>query len=152
MRLAAADVSYAYVHGEEVLHGVSLSLVDGEVAFVLGANGSGKTTLLQCLSGVRQPTSGVVSVDGRALVQLTPRERARWIGVVPQLHEPAFAFTVTEAVLMGRAPHLGLFARPGPDDQAIVDRALEAVGILGMKHRPYTEISGGEQQLVLIAR
>ncbi len=152
MRLTAVDVSYAYVHGEEVLHRVSLSLVDGEVAFVLGANGSGKTTLLQCLSGVRQPTSGVVSVDGRPLAQLTPRERARWIGVVPQLHEPAFAFTVAEAVLMGRAPHLGLFARPGASDRAIVDRALEAVGILGMRDRAYTEISGGEQQLVLIAR
>ncbi len=152
MKLTATDVSFAYVRGEEVLRRVSLSLVDAEVAFVLGANGSGKTTLLQCLSGVRQPTSGTVSVDGRPLAQLAPRERARWIGVVPQFHEPAFAFTVAEAVLMGRAPHLGLFARPGSGDRAIVDRALEAVGILGMRNRAYTEISGGEQQLVLIAR
>jgi iron complex transport system ATP-binding protein len=152
MRLAAVGVSYAYVRGEEVLRDVSLSLADGEVVFVLGANGSGKTTLLHCLSGVHQPTSGTVTVDDRPLVQLTPRERARRIGVVPQLHEPAFAFTVAEAVLMGRAPHLGLFARPGRDDRAIVDRALAAVGVLALRGRVYTEISGGEQQLVLIAR
>lgn len=152
MRLAATDVSYAYLRGDEVLRNISLSLGDGEVVFVLGANGSGKTTLLQCLGGLRQPTSGTVALDGRPLPQRTPRERAKEIGVVPQLHEPAFAFTVAEAVLMGRAPHLGLFARPGPSDHAIVDQALEAVGVLGMKNRAYTEISGGEQQLVLIAR
>jgi iron complex transport system ATP-binding protein len=152
MRLTASSISYAYVRGEEVLKRVSLSLTDGEVAFVLGANGCGKTTLLECLSGLRQPTSGTVLVDGRPLSRLAPRERAQGIGVVPQLHEPAFAFTVAEAVLMGRAPQLGLFARPGSSDRAIVDDALAAVGIVAMRNRAYTEISGGEQQLVLIAR
>lgn len=152
MRLEATGVSYGYVRGKDVLRDVSLSLDDGEVLFVLGANGSGKTTLLQCLSGVRHPTSGTVSMDGRPLLQWTARERAQRIGVIPQFHEPAFAFTVAEAVLLGRAPHLGLFARPGVPDRAAVDRALETVGMLGARDRTYTELSGGEQQLVLIAR
>ncbi|MGD9676447.1 MAG: ABC transporter ATP-binding protein, partial [Candidatus Bipolaricaulia bacterium] len=152
MRLEAVALSYAYVHGKDVLRGVSLSVGDGEITFVLGANGSGKTTLLQCLGGLRHPTSGTVAIDGRPLPQWTARERAQRIGIVPQLHEPAFAFTVAEAVLMGRAPHLGLFARPGPADRAAADRALETVGVLGMRERSYTELSGGEQQLVLIAR
>ncbi|MDD5646714.1 MAG: ABC transporter ATP-binding protein [Candidatus Bipolaricaulis sp.] len=152
MKLSATGISYAYDRGEDVLHDVSLSVDDGDVAFVLGANGSGKTTLLRCLSGVLHPMSGTVSVDDGPLWSLPLRERARRIGVVPQFHEPAFPFTVAEAVLMGRGPHLGMFARPGTADREIVDRALEAVGILAMRGRAYSEISGGEQQLALIAR
>ncbi len=152
MRLVAERIRYAYRPGDDVLHDVSLSIDPGRALFVLGANGSGKTTLLDCLSGIRAPRSGRVSVDGTRLADLSVRDRARRIGVVPQLHEPVFSYTVGQAVLMGRAPHLGLFARPGREDLEIVDRALDAVGVAGLRDRPYTGISGGERQLVLIAR
>ncbi len=152
MRLVADRIHYAYRPGRDVLSDVSLTLDEGRVLFVLGANGSGKTTLLDCLAGVRTPHTGRVTMDGTRLSELKPRNRAGRIGVVPQVHEPVFSYTVGEAVLMGRAPHLGLFSHPGKDDWAAVARALEAVGIAELRTRPYTQISGGERQLVLIAR
>jgi len=152
MRLDADRIRYAYRPGNDVLVDISLTVGKGKTVFVLGANGSGKTTLLDCLSGIRTPQSGQVSVDGVRLASLSGRDRARRIGVVPQIHEPVFSFTVGQAVLMGRAPHLGLFARPGEEDRAAVGRALDAVGAAGLRDRSYTDISGGERQLVLIAR
>ncbi len=152
MRLAADRIHYAYRPGTEVLRDVSLAVDERRTLFVLGANGSGKTTLLDCLSGVRTPQSGRVTVDGIRLTDLSARDRARRIGVVPQSHEPVFSYTVGQAVLMGRAPHLGLFERPGREDRCAVARALDAVGVTGLQDRPYTGISGGERQLVLIAR
>jgi len=152
MRLVADRIRYAYRPGRDALRDVSLAVEAGRCLFVLGANGSGKTTLLDCLSGVRVPASGRVTIDGVHLTEMSPRDRARRVGVVPQLHEPVFSYTVGQAVLMGRAPHLGPFARPGPDDWDVVVRALDDVGVDELRDRPYTGISGGERQLVLIAR
>jgi iron complex transport system ATP-binding protein len=152
MRLVADRIRYAYRPGRDALLDVSLAVDSGECLFVLGANGSGKTTLLDCLGGLRPPRSGCVTIDGTPLLDLSARERARRIGVVPQLHEPVFSYTVGQAVLMGRAPHLGLFARPGRADWDAVEQSLDAVGVDDLRERPYTGISGGERQLVLIAR
>jgi iron complex transport system ATP-binding protein len=152
MRLEADGLSYAYVPGIDVLKGVCLCVDLGEVVFVLGANASGKTTLVECLSGFRRPIAGAVHVDGLLLARMSQRERARHLGLVPQLHEPVFDYTVGEVVLMGRAPYLGLFSRPGREDWNEVDRALRMVGLHKLRGRPYTETSGGERQLALIAR
>lgn len=152
MRLGSTSLAFAYSPEREILTSVSLSLDTGQVIFILGANGSGKTTLLECLSGLRVPLRGGVTVDGQDLHQLAARTRAQRIGLVPQLHEPVFEFTVEQAVLMGRAPHLGLFDRPGKTDLEAVRSAIDAVGIQHLSSRPYTKISGGERQLALIAR
>jgi iron complex transport system ATP-binding protein len=152
MRLTADRIRFAYRPGRDVLHEVSLTVAANEILFVLGANGSGKSTLLDCLAGIRVPQSGDIWIDDRPLGRLSARERAKRIGMVPQLHEPVFAFTVTEAVLMGRTPHLGPFSRPADADRRAVEEALRAVDIFGLRDRPYTGISGGERQLVLIAR
>ncbi len=152
MKLTVEDLAFSYSPNREVLRSISLSLDAGELLFILGANGTGKTTLLECLFGLRIPLRGRVTVDGRDLHQLPARVRAQHIGLVPQWHEPVFEFTVQQAVLMGRAPHLGLFARPGPRDLDAVRKAAEAVGIDHLMDRPYTKISGGERQLTLIAR
>jgi len=152
MKLMSTALAFAYSAEREILQSVSLSVRTSQVTFILGANGSGKTTLLECLSGLRVPLRGSVTVDGRELHELAPRERAQHIGLVPQMHEPIFEFTVEQAVLMGRAPHLGLFERPGESDLQVVRAAIETVGIQHLRHRPYTKISGGERQLVLIAR
>lgn len=152
MKLLATALAFAYSPERQVLHSVSLSLRDGQVMFVLGSNGSGKTTLLQCLAGLLNPLRGSITLDGQPLRELPLRTRARQIGLVPQMHEPVFEFTVEQAVLMGRAPHLGLFERPGKEDRKATTKAIEAVGIQHLSHRPYTKISGGERQLALIAR
>jgi len=152
MKLEAQNIGFAYTPEVPVLHDVSLSLAEGDVLFLLGRNGSGKTTLLSCLSGIQRPSHGDVLLDGRSLHTYNASERARRIGLIPQLHTPAFAYSVREMVLMGRAPHLSLFGAPSAADRAIADEALENVGLHDLRERPYTEISGGERQLALIAR
>ncbi len=152
MRLEADRASFAFRRGAPCLRRVSLSVETGEIAFVLGANGSGKTTLLGLLAGTKRPQSGAVLLDGRALSDLPPRERAKKIGVVPQFVESAFAFRVEEAVALGRAPYIGLFARPGRHDRLAVERALAAVGLASLRRRPTDRLSGGERQRVWIAR
>jgi len=151
-RLAAEGLTFAYGRGRDVLSEVTISIGEGDVLFVLGANGSGKTTLLDCLVGLRAPRAGRVLLDGEPIDRIPIGERAKRVGLVPQIHEPVFDYTVGEVVLMGRAPHLGLFARPGRRDWDAVDRALEVVGLRDLRGRVYTEISGGERQLALIAR
>jgi iron complex transport system ATP-binding protein len=151
-RLAAEGVTFAYARGRDVLSDVTISIGEGEVLFVLGANGSGKTTLLDCLVGLRVPQAGRVLLGGDPIDRIPIGERAKRVGLVPQIHEPVFDYTVGDVVLMGRAPHLGLFARPGRRDWKAVDRALDAVELRDLRGHVYTEISGGERQLALIAR
>ncbi len=118
---------------------------------ILGPNGSGKTTLLRLLSGTRRPLSGRVLLDGRSLDRYSRREIARRIAVVPQETELAFEYTVLEIVLMGRHPHLGLFELEGPADIAIARDMLQATGTAALENRPFSTLSGGEKQRVVIA-
>jgi ABC-type cobalamin/Fe3+-siderophores transport system ATPase subunit/nucleoside-triphosphatase THEP1 len=150
--LEARNLSYEYVPGVPVLREVSLKLEPGESLYLLGRNGGGKTTLLTCLAGLYQPTEGQVLLNGQDIHAYPPAERARRVGLIPQIHTPAFAYTVGEMVLMGRAPHLGLFGTPTRADLTIADESLEMVGLTALRERPYTEVSGGERQLTLIAR
>jgi len=152
MRLGAKNLNYGYLPGQTVLHDVSLNIDPGETLYVLGRNGSGKTTLLACLAGLIQPDAGEVMIDGKNIRTFSATERARRIGLIPQIHTPTFAYTVAEMIMMGRAPHLGWLGAPSQEDHAIVDEAMAQVGLFELRDRPYTEISGGEQQLVLIAR
>jgi len=152
MRLSARGLTYAYVPEKPVLRGVSVEIRPGEVLFLLGPNGSGKTTLLECLCGLRRPLRGRVLLGEADLYGIPRRERARAIGYVPQVHRPVFGYSVLEVVLMGRSPHLGTFSAPGREDRRIALEALDAVGLRGFAGRPYTELSGGEMRLVLIAR
>jgi iron complex transport system ATP-binding protein len=152
MRLEAQHLSYAYEPQKTVLHDVSLEVDPGETLYILGRNGGGKTTLLHCLAGLIKPDTGRVKLANKTLDQYTAIERAQRIGLIPQMHTPAFAYSVREMVMMGRAPHLGWLDSPAQEDQAIVEEALEQVGLYELRDRPYTEISGGERQLVLIAR
>ena len=152
MKLEVQDLSFAYAPGAPVVRDVTFTLEAGETLYLMGPNGSGKTTLMMCVGGVRRPSAGSVLLNGTDLMAYTPTERARQIGIVPQIHVPAFAYTVREMVVMGRAPHLGLFGAPRRHDYAIADAALESVGMAAFRDRPYTELSGGERQLVMIAR
>ncbi len=152
VNLEAKNLSFAYVPEITVLHDVSLKLHDGEMLYILGRNGGGKTTLLHCLAGLIKPAFGQVLLAEKALEEYSATELAQSIGLIPQMHSPAFAYTVQEMVMMGRAPYLSWLGSPNSEDYAIVEDALEQVGLYELRNRPYTEVSGGERQLVLIAR
>jgi iron complex transport system ATP-binding protein len=131
---------------------LDIALSTGEVLALLGPNGGGKTTLLKTMLGLLPPQAGKVQLDKRSLSDYSARERARLIAYVPQSHVATFAFTVETIVLMGRTAHGDLFSRPTATDRVIAAQVLERFGISHLSGRPYTMISGGERQLVLLAR
>lgn len=149
--LIAQDLHFAYA-GREVLQGVNLRVQPGEVVALLGANGSGKTTLLRLLLGLARPRAGRVALNGRPLASHSPRELARHLAYVPQNHIAPFPYTVLDVAVLGRLPYTGLLRAPSARDQEIASANLERLGIAALAQRPYTEISGGERQLTLIAR
>lgn len=149
--LAARDLAFGYRHAP-VGRGVSLEIAPGEVFCLLGPNGCGKTTLFRTLLGLLPPQAGRVELDGRALAGFARAALARRVGYVPQAGAPTFAFTVIEVVLMGRASRIATFAAPTPADRAAARSALETIGIGHLADRRFTEISGGERQMALIAR
>jgi iron complex transport system ATP-binding protein len=132
--------------------GLDVVLAEGEVLALLGPNGGGKTTLLKTLLGLLPPRAGEVRFGGRSLASRSIRERARLLAYVPQSHVATFAFPVETVVLMGRTAHGGLFSRPTTKDREVATAALKRFGIAHLAGRPYTMISGGERQLVLLAR
>lgn len=149
--VSVRGVGFSY-GAEFQLENISFTVEPGEVLVLLGPNGCGKTTLLKCINALLTPSAGYIDVAGNNVRGLSRAELARLIGFVPQVHSPPFPYTVTEVVLMGRASHMSIFQQPGKTDHALSERALELVGISHMKNRIYTQISGGERQLVLIAR
>lgn len=151
MSLAVEHLDFGYP-GKTVGRDVSLSISGGETFCLLGPNGSGKTTLFKTLLGLIPCHAGRVTIEGTDLATLSPAQVARKIGYVPQAQVGFFPFTVHDVVLMGRTAHIGLFSSPSAADRRI---ALDALGTLGIPHLAddiYTRISGGERQLVLIAR
>jgi len=150
--LIARHVSFAYERqARRVVDGVSLEVRRGAIVGLLGPNGSGKTTMLRLLSGTLAPTGGQVTLDGVALGTVPRRDLARRIAVVPQETHSAFDFSALEIVMMGRYPHLGAFELEGADDLAIAREALEATGTAALESRPFSTLSGGEKQRVVIA-
>ena len=152
MRLSVQDVRFGYGgDGREVLRGVTFDYASPDVCCLLGHNGVGKSTLLECIIGANSPTGGRVLLDGRDVGSYRPRELALKFAYIPQTHQPTFSYKVLDVVTMGRTSRMGYLAMPGPED---VDYAREQLDYLGIGHlaeRPYTNISGGERQLVMIA-
>jgi iron complex transport system ATP-binding protein len=143
----------AFQFGERrVFEELNFDVHAGEVLTILGPNGCGKSTLLRCLGGALMLTRGSVHLEGVDLASLDVRSRARKIAFLFQDHTPSFPFAVLDVVSMGRAPHLSSFGSPSGADILLAEEALEQVGMGEFKHRPYTELSGGERQLVLLAR
>ncbi len=135
-----------------VLFDISLTVDSGDVVCLLGANGSGKTTLFKTVLGLIRPFGGKVCVDGQDIATWPRKRLAETFGYVPQAHTPPFAYRVRDVVLMARSVHTGPFSSPGKNDVAIAERALDRLNILRLADEHYTELSGGERQLVLIAR
>jgi iron complex transport system ATP-binding protein len=148
LNISQLSVSYS---NRRVLHDVSLIVESGEVAALIGPNGAGKSTLIRAVSGFI-PSSGVIRLDGHTLDQLTSTERARRIAVVPQTVSLPPAFTVWETILFGRTPYLNFLGQLSERDESIARRALERVDALDLIDRRVGELSGGEQQRILLAR
>lgn len=124
----------------------------GDVLCILGPNGTGKTTLIKCLNGLHEFDSGEILINGLNIKKLSFREISKHIGYIPQSHVPSFPFKVFDVVLMGRAPYLNLTDSPRSEDVEIAMDALKTLGIEDLKDKEYTNLSGGERQLVFLAR
>ena len=139
-------------NGEEIVRDVSLTVDAGQCVALLGPNGAGKSTLLRLLAGILPTRAGVVTIAGQPLGAWKRRLLAQTMGYVPQTVSFAFPLTVQEAVEQGRAPHVGPWQPFSPRDHAAVDRALATVGLADRRHAPVQRLSGGERQLVVLAR
>lgn len=150
-RLQARQLSYR-IGDRLILDNVSLDMKAGDNIALLGANGAGKSTLMKLLLGLLTPHAGDVLIEGQRMRAMKRRAVARQIAYVPQSHVPSFPFSVAHIVDQGRLPTVGLGHTPSRDDKTSVLQVLIELGILHLSERPYTELSGGERQMVLIAR
>jgi iron complex transport system ATP-binding protein len=149
----ARSLHFSYAAGaSEVVSDVSLGVGRGQLAALIGANGSGKSTLVRLLGGLLKPRSGGVFFDGASLSSIDARTRARRIAYVPQTIATVFPFTALEVVLTGRSPYTTRFRFENRRDEDIARAALEAVDAAHLSARSVTELSGGERQLVALAR
>lgn len=150
--LEVIDATFAYGGGDPVFSGISFQLGKGEVLCLLGPNGCGKTTLLDCILGINRLKSGRILLNDRDAASFAPGQIARHIAYVPQVHTHTFPYRVIDVVTMGRAVYIGRFSSPSRSDVRIAEEMLEAVGLTHLRNRPYTQLSGGEVRLVMIAR
>lgn len=149
LSIHSISVNYGEI---EILHELSLNVNEGEVVSLIGPNGAGKTTLIRAVSGVLPLQSGSVQVDEHDLSGISITERARLLAVVPQARRLPPEYSVQQAVLMGRTPYLGWLGNPSKNDYAKVSWAIDRTQISKFTERRVGELSGGEQQLVLVAR
>lgn len=149
--LSGLSFTYNGAH-QRVLQDLSLEIPLGAVTAVLGPNGSGKTTLLRLLLGVLRPQEGIIRLAGRPQGGYSRRELSQLVGLVPQDEHIPFDFSILEYVLLGRAPYLGPLATPGRADVEVALTALHTTGLADMQNRPLPNLSGGERQLVVVAR
>lgn len=146
------DGSFSYSFGKNVFQNVNFSVREPEILAVLGPNGAGKTTLMRCMLGLLPWKKGCSSLDGVDLRQIPLKEMWRKIGYVPQAKMSSFVYTAEEMVVLGRSSHLGFLEQPGKKDWEIVDECLDMTGISHLKGKLCSRLSGGEYQMVLIAR
>lgn len=151
MEIKIEQVRFAY-EKREILKGINVVFHGSGMYGVFGPNGSGKTTLLKCCAGLLAPGDGRITIQGDSLKKLSCRERGRRLAYVPQEHRLSFPFTVEEVVLMGRTPYLGGLGNPGSEDVEVAYRAMEEIGITDLRAQAYTQLSGGQRQLVLLCR
>ena len=149
--LSGVDLTVVRVR-RRILDGATLALTPGCITAILGPNGSGKSTLLRALAGIWTTDTGSVTLDGRALGEMSRQEIARRVSFLPQDTHCEFAFTVGEIVAMGRHPHRGRFAPEGMRDREAIDEAIATCDLEHLRGRTVDRLSGGERQRVAIAR
>ena len=152
MSLEVRNLSFQYIPGRPILRNMSFTAGEGKLLSVLGPNGVGKSTLFRCMLGLQGGYQGSITLNGRDVQAYGTRELARTIAYIPQSHYPTFNYSVLDMVLMGTTAQSSGFSPPGREQERLALEALEKLGISDFAHRFYTQISGGERQLVLIAR
>jgi iron complex transport system ATP-binding protein len=150
--LEILGAEFSYNGKEKIFEDVNFILEEKDVLCILGPNGTGKSTLIKCINGLQNLDKGQILFKNRNIKAMSNVELAKIMGYVPQTHRSTFAFSVLDVVLLGRAPHLGLTDSPGENDIKIAQKSMKDLGILHLEDKPYTEISGGERQLVILAR
>lgn len=151
MSIEVKNLNFSYGN-RQVLHDISFTANSGEFLSILGPNGVGKSTLFRCVLGLLSGYTGTVTVDGTDVRSFSVREMAKHIAYIPQSSHPIFNYSVSDIVLMGRTSGLSTFRSPKKQDVEICRWAMEKVGISHLALRCFHRLSGGEQQLVLIAR
>jgi len=150
--LEVKNASFAYSEGKNIFENLSFKVQKGEIFCILGANGCGKTTLIKCITGISELTSGSINLNNKDMSTLKPSQIAKNMAYIPQDHNSTFPYSVLDVVLMGRSAHLEIFESPDEKDFKIAEKAIKSLNIEHLKDTPYSEISGGEQQLTFIAR
>jgi iron complex transport system ATP-binding protein len=148
----ARNLRYAYADGPLVVKDISITANPGSLTAVIGANGSGKSTLIRLLAGLLRPRTGTITLDGVPLNDWDPRMRARQIAYMPQSTSTAFPFEALDIVLSGRSPHASGFRMESTHDALKAIEALEEAGASHLARRCFTSLSGGERQMVILAR
>ncbi len=149
LKIKSLTVSY---NGNEILKKISMTIAPGEIFALVGPNGAGKSTLIKTISGVLTPKSGSIYIDRLDIATLNSTQRARHLAVVPQARELPGAYTVYDTVLLGRTPYLGWLGQAGEKDHALVRLAMNRTQTSSLAERRISQLSGGEQQRVLLAR
>lgn len=152
MDFRVTDGCFGYADGRHILNNINFDVQQKEILSILGSNGVGKTTLLKCTLGLLKWYSGATSIDGKNVQAMKHAELWKNIGYVPQAKLSAFAYTIDEMVLLGRNSHLGMLQQPGKKDKEIAEKCIDRIGIGYLKGKLCSKISGGELQMVLIAR
>lgn len=150
--LEISHVKYRYKNGPQVLKDISFDVQEGECLCLLGPNGTGKSTLLKCLLHYYEPEVGEIRLDGQEIGQLPARERARQLAYVSQSSRLTFPYTVREVVRMGRTAHLAFGTSYSKRDKEIAEQVMDQLGIAFMADKCFQNLSGGERQMVMIAR
>jgi len=151
MELIVKNLCFAYKKHKPICKDISFTVTTPDIFCILGANGAGKSTLLKCLANQHSASAGYIFYDGHSFQEFSVRELAKRIAYIPQSHIPAFPFSVQDVVMMGRAAYLGNFSSPGRKEKVIAEEKLSMLGITYLANKRYTDISGGERQLVMLA-
>ena len=150
--LSAEGVSFGYEKGQDLFRDVSFAVRQGEVYCLFGPNGCGKTTLLDCVMGINKVNSGAIKLLDKDVAGYKREDFAKQVAYVPQVHSRAFPYTVKQVVMMGRNAYAGAFGSPKSEDEDIAMESIRQVGLEKFTDTPYTRLSGGEVQLVMLAR